>query len=269
MVKKIISAALFLTALNSGGITLPECGRVVGHEMDLWEFTSANPSPRQVDEVLKSPLKFVKISLQHMKDGNWAVDHSDQTGMTTPSGEIILVNYANMTLDDFQRYKAKGYSFDLYLLADYIKRDHDRLCWMLSPKESPDDSLVQKLIELNAQDRTVILTYGLPDVKFLATYPLSDKLHYAGRVSTSLADLDAYKPYLSNLWAMEIDPTSSTQNMIVAAHNLGLKAYVDSMTYSKTYEIFGTACKKVFDMGVDYTQTNRALQCIREMGFKP
>ena len=140
--------------------------------MDLWEFLSLAPSPEQVDRVLKSPLQFVKISLQHMKDGNWAVSHPDQVWMTTANGDRIPLKFADLTLKEVQHYQSlPGYSLPVYLLEDYINRDQSRLCWMLSPKQSPDDTLVKKLMELNVQDRTVILTYGLPDVQFLESYP--------------------------------------------------------------------------------------------------
>ncbi|RPJ74896.1 MAG: hypothetical protein EHM20_09840, partial [Alphaproteobacteria bacterium] len=65
----IIAMALASYNLSAAGLALSDCGVVVGHEMGLWEFLSIPPNPRQVERVLKSELKFVKISLRKLKDG--------------------------------------------------------------------------------------------------------------------------------------------------------------------------------------------------------
>jgi len=262
---------IFAAQAATAAVTLEQCGKVIGHEMGLWEFFALNPGPEQVTRVLKSPLNFIKISLQQLKDGSWVVYHDDSIYIYDDQNNAINIQFNQVTWAEIEDYKSRpGYFVPIYRLKDYVDRDpQGKLCWMFSPKESPDVNFVNDLIELGISDRSVILTYGLSDVINLSAYPESDHLHFAGRVSTDEKALAAYAPYLNRLWAMEIDPTSDTQNMVNLTHQMGIKAYVDSMRYSWNYELFGTACKTVFDMGVDYSQSNRPLQCIDEYRLGP
>ena len=50
------------------------------------------------------------------------------------------------------------------------------------------------------------------------------KLHFAGRVRDNPADIAAYAPYVSNLWAIEIDPTSHTPSMVQLVQKQGFKS---------------------------------------------
>lgn len=262
-------AALFTLSLpyaSHAAVTLENCGNVIGHEMGLWEFFALIPGPDQVTSVLKSPLNFVKISFQQLKDGSWVVYHDDSVYIYDDNNNAIYIKFNEVTWAEIEDYKSRpGYFVPIYRLKDYTDRDPEgKLCWYFSPKESPDANFVSDLVTLGIADRSVILTYGLNDVIHLSSYPDSYHLHFNGRVSSNPKDLDGYIPYIHRLFAMEIDPTSSTQEMVKLTHQMGLKAYVDSMRYSWNYELFGTACKTVFNMGVDYTQTNRPLQCINE-----
>lgn len=254
--------------VSAAEITLNDCGAVIGHEMGLWEFFSYPPNPEQVDRVLKSDLKFVKISLRKLKDGVWVVNHdADVTiSRTGEKKEKILLN--QLTWKDVENLKSNPYSkIPIYRLEEYIQRDQKQLCWMLSPKDATDKNLVDLIVSLNLQHRSVLLTYGLTDAIFYSSFPKDLGLNFAGRVVSSEDQLEGYSPYLSRLWAMELDPTPRAKEMIIAIHKLGLRAYLDSMRYSKTYEIFGSACSKVFAMGADITQTNRPLACIKKMGL--
>lgn len=249
-------------------ITLKDCGVVVGHEMGLWEFFSFPPGPDQVDRVLKTDLKFVKISLRKLKDGTWVVNHDADLTIhpyPVPSKKILL---DQLNWDDVKKLKANPYSrIPIYRLEDYIQRDQGHLCWMFSPKVNPDENLIKLIMKLKIQHRSVLLSGGFSDVKFYASFPEEFGLNFAGRVGDSEKELDDFRPYFSRLWAMEINPTPRAKEMIAAAQREGLKAYLDSMRYSLSYELFGTSCQKVFDMGADITQTNRPLACIKKMGF--
>lgn len=260
--------AFFVHAEEKPALTLSDCGVVVGHEMGLWEFFQTIPSPEQVDRVLKSKLKFVKISLRKLKDGVWVVHHDADITIYPSKNEKEKVLLDQLTWDDVEHLKSNPEAnIPIYRLEEYIQRDQGRLCWMFSPKVQPDENLVRLVMKLKIEHRAVLLTGGLSDVGFYSSFPEEYGLHFAGRIGDRAEDLDGYKPYLSRLWAMEIDPTPKAKDMIEATHKLGLKAYLDSMRYSKTYEVFGTSCKEVFSMGADITQTNRPLACIKKMGF--
>jgi hypothetical protein len=262
----ISGLSLFIQSASGSDIRLEECGKVIGHEMGMWEFLSVEPSPKQVDRVLRSQLKFVKVSLQKLKDGVWVVDHN-------PTHKIILkhklkqVRYTDLTWADIERFKATPGSFvPLYRLSDYIERDEGQLCWMFSPKVQIDESLIDEMKTLGIVDRSVILTGGLTDVQWLAELPKADDIHFAGRINDP-SQIESYAPYLSRLWAMEIDGNKSMQTSIDLVHQAGVLAYVDSMGHSWNYEFLRTACRKVFNMNADFTQTNRPLQCMDLMGF--
>ena len=252
---------------QADSVTLKDCGRVVGHEMGLWEFFSPTPGPHQVDRVLRSKLKFVKISLQKLKDGTWVVNHDPDTTIYPISDEPIRLHLDQITWNDVDAWKASGAYVPIYRLHEYIDRDHGKLCWMFSPKEAPNDALVDEIVSLGIQNRSVILTGGFSDVNLLLHYPEDYHLNFAGRVGSDERELIPYQPILNRLWAMEVDPTKQSAEMIQAVKSLGIPAYIDSMRFSWNYELFGTACKKVFRMGADYTQTNRPLQCKRKMGL--
>lgn len=273
--KMLIAAALIVLitvfqaqAQEKSALTLHDCGVVVGHEMGLWEFFSAIPGPKQVDRVLKTNLKFVKISLRKLKDGIWVVNHDADITIYPSKDERKKVILDQLTWSDVQQLKSNAEAnIPIYRLEDYIARDQGRLCWMFSPKVQPDENLVKLLMKLEIEHRSVLLTGGLSDVEFYSSFPEDYGLNFAGRVGDKEEELEGYKPYLSRLWAMEINPTPKAKEMIVATHQLGLKAYLDSMRYSKTYEFFGSSCREVFKMGADITQTNRPLACIKKMGF--
>jgi hypothetical protein len=264
----VVFFCLFVLVVPFEGraLTLADCGTIVGHEMGLWEFFSTYPSPRQVDRVLKSKLKFVKISLRQLKDGEWVVSH-DPTVSIYPGldGQAVKVTLQDISWQDVENWRAiPGAFIPIYRLRDYIARDQGRLCWMFSPKVNPDPQLVNEILELGIQDRAVLLTGGLSDVQFYSSFPREYNLHFAGRVGDQEQDLAAYQPYVDRLWAMEIDPTKNAPRMIELTHQMNLPAYVDSMRYSWNYELLGTACKKVFKMGAQITQTNRPLQCMHQ-----
>lgn len=263
----VLSTAIILAGQTySNELTLNDCGVVIGHEMGLWEFFDPIPNPRQVDRVLRSNLNFFKISLRKLKDGIWVVHHdADVTIYPTPfTNKKVMLD--QLTWNDVQALKADPLSrIPIYRLEEYLEKDKGKLCWMLTPKVLPDDNLVQLILKYKIEHRS-ILTGGITEVQFLATYPEELGLNFSGRVHTTEAELDAFVPYLNRLWAMEIDPTPNTKPIIDAVHKLGLKAYVDSMRYSKSYELLGTACEKVFKMGADITQSNRPGACKRKMG---
>ncbi len=248
---------------RSAGLTLADCGRVVGHEMGLLEFSPLSPSPRQVDKVLASPLKFVKISLRRTKDGVWVVGHDPGT-MITVENRPVFVNLADVTWDQIREYRDDpGNNVSIFRLSEYLSRDKGRLCWMFSPKVPEDSALISELRKYNAIGRSVILS---GDTQWLARAHETDGVNYAGRVNS----MPALKALLSQrlpMWAIEIDKEADTPEMIRAVKAAGYKAYADSMDYGWPAELFGTACRKVFDMGVDYTQSNRPLACMREMGW--
>lgn len=256
--------------LSAADLTLQDCGVVVGHEMGLWEFFSPIPNPQQVDRVLKTNLVFVKISLRKLKDGTWVVHHDPDLTIYPTAGESKKISLDQLTWEDVQRLKAVPQSkIPIYRLEEYIERDQGRLCWMFSPKVTPDENLVKLIMKLGIEHRSVLLTGGLADVQFYSSFPINFGLNFAGRVGDKEEELEGYKPYLSRLWAMEVNPTPRAKEMIWATHQLGLKAYLDSMRYSKSYELFGSSCHKVFAMGADITQSNRPLACIKEMGLNP
>ena len=265
--QSILTLALLLSFLPineglAGTLTLKDCGVVIGHEMGGWDFFSPIRNPKQVDQVLKTELKFVKVSLRKLKDGIWVVNHDPDITVDDGEGNGKKVILNQLTWQELQQLH-----LPVYRLEDYIQKDQGRLCWMFTPKVPPDENLVKLLMNLGIQHRSVFTTSGLSDVQFLASFPEEYGLNYAGRVSDKDNQLEAYKPFLTRLWAMEIDPTPKTKEMILAVHHLGLKAYVDSMRYSKTYELFGSSCHKVFRMGADITQTNRPLDCLKKMGL--
>jgi glycerophosphoryl diester phosphodiesterase len=263
----IFSLLFLATTANAKALTLRDCGAVVGHEMGLWEFFTPTPNPHQVERALKSDLNFFKVSLRKLKDGVWVVHHDPSIAIyptLTTSKRVIL---DQLTWKDVEELKADPIArIPIYRLEEYLEKDQGRLCWMFTPKVSPDNNLVQILLKYNIAHRSILTTGGLTDVKFLASYPEELGLNFAGRVGSSENELEAFGPYLRRLWAMEIDPTPRTKPMIDAVHNLGLRAYVDSMRFSKSYEFLGSACNKVFAMGADITQTNRPGDCKKKMG---
>ena len=255
------------TVTTANELTLNNCGTIVGHEMGGWEFFAPIPSPNQVKRVLRSNLKFVKISLRKLKDGTWVVHHDDDIAIYSSPLTNKKVLLSQLTWLDVQRLKRNPLAtVPIYRLEEYIQIDQKRLCWMLTPKNPPDDNLVKLILKLDIQDRSVFTTGGVTEVAFLASYPEEFGLNFAGRVGATEDALETYRPYLHRLWAMEVDPTPRSKEMIDAVHNLGLRAYLDSMRFSKSYELFGSSCHKVFAMGADITQTNRALACIKKMG---
>lgn len=264
----IFFSSIATHADTAAELTLKDCGAVIGHEMGLWEFFSYPPGPHQVDRVVKSKLNFVKISLQKLKDGVWVVNHDPEVTIYPESANSVRIRLDQITSTEVENLKKiSDAKIPIYRLDEYLQRDEGKLCWMLTTKVQPDQSLVKLILDLGIQERIVFLTKDLSDVKFYSSFPEENRLHFAGRVGNDPAELQVYSPYIERLWAMEIDPTPNAKNMIDAVHQLGLKAYLDSMRFSKTYEFFGTACKKVFQMGADYTQTNRPLECIKEKAF--
>ncbi len=264
----MIFAVFFLHQHFAQALDLSNCGRVIGHEMGLWEFFASPPGPEQVDRVLKSELKFVKISLRKLKDGIWVVNHDDAKTIYPSPGESKIVHLSQLTWTEVQEMKKlPGAVIPIYPLQDYINRDHGGLCWMFSPKVPIDANLISEILRLQISQRSVLLTTSLSEVEFLTSLPVEDNLHFTGRVGSHVQELDAFKAYLGKLWAIEIDPTQQAAALTSVAHTLGFKAYTDSMRYSWNYEFIHTACSKVFAMGSDYSQTNRPLQCLHEMGF--
>ena len=248
-------------------LNLNDCGVIIGHEMGGWEFFSPTPNPKQVDRVLETDLKFVKISLRKLKDGTWVVHHNPDLRIYPTPDTNKKISLDQVTWEDVQKLKAQPFSkIPIYRLEEYIQRDQGRLCWMFTPKVSPDENLVKLILKLGIQHRSIFTTSGVAEVAFLASFPEEYGVNFAGRVGASEDALEAYRPYLSRLWAMELDPTPNAPAMINAIHKLGLRAYLDSMRYSKTYEFLGSACHKVFAMGANITQTNRPQACIKKMG---
>lgn len=255
------------TCVFADELTLNDCGVIIGHEMGGWEFFSPIPNPKQVDRVLATDLKFVKISLRKLKDGTWVVHHGPKATVYSTPVTNKKIALDQITWEEVKKLNANPLAkIPIYRLEEYIQRDQGRLCWMLTPKVSPDENLVKLILKLGIQHRSIFTTYGVSEVAFLASFPEEYGLNFAGRVGANEAALEAYGPYLSRLWAMELDPTPNAPAIINAIHKLGLRAYLDSMRYSKTYEFLGSACHKVFAMGADITQTNRAQACIKKMG---
>lgn len=264
----IVHLSILINDLAAGTVSLNDCGVVIGHEMGGWEFFSLRRKPKQVDRVLKTDLKFVKISIRKLKDGTWVVNHDPDVTIYPVPGEAQKVFLDQLTWPEVEKLKSLPQSkIPIYRLEEFIQRDQGRLCWMLTPKVSPDKNLVNLLMNQGIQNRAVLTTGGLAEVEFLASFPEEFGLNFTGRVSDNKEQLEGYKPYFSRLWAMELDPTPRAKEMIEAIHKLGLKAYLDSMRYSKSYELFGTSCHKVFDMGADITQSNRPLACIKKMSL--
>jgi glycerophosphoryl diester phosphodiesterase len=263
----ILPLLVLANTANAEELTLRDCGAVIGHEMGLWEFFTPTPNPHQVERALKSDLKFFKVSLRKLKDGVWVVHHDLSIAIYPTLTTNKSVNLDQITWKDVEELKADPIArIPIYRLEEYLEKDQGRLCWMFTPKVSPDNNLVQILLKYNIAHRSILTTNGVSEVKFLASYPEKYGLNFAGRVGSSENELEAFGPYLRRLWAMEIDPTPRTKPMIDAVHNLGLRAYVDSMRFSKSYELFGSACEKVFTMGADITQTNRPGDCKKKMG---
>ena len=262
----VCKSALAEIGSQSISTDLSQCGPVIGHEMGMWEFFSVIPSPKQVDRVLRTDLKFVKVSLQKLKDESWVVSHNPSQIVLDGARKPHRIEFSKTTWEEIQKLRGEPHSkVPIFRLTEYIARDQGRLCWMLSPKQPINKSLIAELTEAKILQRTVLLTSHISEVQWLQSFSADQVPSYTGRVNSSAA-LNTLVGLHAPLWAIEIDKNDETPAVIQAVHDANYKAYVDSMRYSKTYEFFGTACKKVFALGADYTQTNRPLQCMRKMG---
>lgn len=254
----------FLSLSHAEDIRLEQCGRVVGHEMNLWENFQLRPSPNQVYKALESGHKFYKVSLRKTKDNVWIVNH-DADVLIKLQGELPkTVMIKDLTWPQILewRHNLNNYA-PIYRLSEYIKWDRGQLCWMLGVKDSADESFLKEVRNLNLENRTVVLTTSRPEYDLMMAHAQSAGLKWTIRVSDDGNYLRSLKPYYDNIWAVEIDPTDNIQFMIRLTKFYGLKAYVDSMRFSIDYELISSACEKVFNMGADYTQTNRAIECNR------
>ena len=264
--------ALTTTVAGAGepqpSVQLKDCGRVIGHEMGLWEFLDINPNPSQVDRVLKKRGEFYKVSLQQMKDGTWIVNHDPDRMARLGNGDVVDIVFKNTTWSDIERMQQDPMAWiPVYRLSDYVERDQGRLCWMFDMKDPVDQTLLDDLQKLGIQERTVIETNSMEEVQFLSAQSPEAGFHFSARIYSSAPMINELMPYRNQIWALEIDKSGSTSDLIKAAKQAGFSTYLDSMRYSWNYEFFGTACRTPFSLGADYTQTNRPLQCLHQMGW--
>ena len=261
--------ASFAEDISPAPITLDQCGNIIGHEMGLWEFLAIPPNPSQVDSVLETPLRFVKVSLHKLKDNTWVVNHGADAWVYVPPFDVKVMKLADLTWKDVEKMKSKTASIvPIYRLRDYTERDQGQLCWLLNTKVPLDDSLVREIKDLGTENRTVIQTSSLTEVIYLQSLPAEMGIHFTGEARTP-ANLDKLFSASDRYWAICVEQSERTKPVIDVVHQHHFRALVNAMKYNATYEFFSSACKKVFDLGADLTQTNRPLQCMRVMGILP
>lgn len=281
MVKNIRSLAVFTTlitilpftaAAESQTQELSKCKPVIAHEMGIWEFSPLSRGPHQVSLVAGSKVDFVKVSLRRLKDGIWVVAHDEGQVIKEAGRDARYLVYSKTTWDQIAALKKPGNNMvPIWTIRDYVERDPGKLCWMFSPKDTPDDSLLSQLLVLGLENRTVLLSRDNSDTEFYADRQLPEMgLAFAPRVG-SPEGLDYTLKRIHDgqwkVWAIEVDPNGHAQANINGVKAAGFKAYLDSMRYSSSYELGGTACMTPFGMGADYTQTNRPIECLKKLGM--
>lgn len=161
--------------------------------------------------------------------------------------------------------------FDVYRLDDFATHNLARLfVYMLHLESAPNRKLIRDIDDLQLDGRMVIRTRDSRDADWIDAHQGSEgAVSFTARVSTP-AELDSLLStaprYGSKLWAIEIDKSADTADMVRTVNNTRYISLVDSTPYDREREASASACAETLvAVQSNVTTTRRPLDCMSRM----
>lgn len=226
-------------------------------------FATLKPNTFEAfQEALNNQATVIEMDLHLSKDGIAVVFHNDTLNIVTDcSGPI-----GNKTFEELQD-------------CDFNWRDDVHI-----PKYEDILKWADGRIVVNAEFKEMVVIpealrlakkYNCYQWCYFQTQGDKAKYDYARDIDPKVALLFSPKNQADLEWALNLeDPNliiievdtrfDDLESVAKRIHESGRLSSMDSFDFSNSYELFGTKCKNVFELGIDIAISNKPRQCLKQ-----
>jgi len=167
--------------------------------------------------------------------------------------------------------RAFGSRFDVHRLKDFATKTlAHNFNYMLRLETDPNEQLVDEIDGLALNRRAVLKSRSMKDAAWAHDHQGHEPgIFFTGHVGTptELDQLLKMAPaYGDKLWAIQVDKSDNTAQMVKRINATQYISYVDSTPYDPQQEMSTSACAKTLvDLDSNVTTTLRPLDCLSKM----
>lgn len=227
-------------------------------------FATLKPNTLEAfQEALDNKATVIEMDLHLSKDNIVVVFHNDTLGFVTNCTGPI----GNKTFDELQDCNFSWRNDDIHIpkYEDILKWSNGRIVVNAEFKEM---SVIPEALRLAKQ-------YNCYQWCYFQTQGDKAKYDLARELDPNIALLFSPKNQADLDWALNLDDPNliiievdtrfeDLESVANQIHASGRLSSMDSFDFSHSYELFGTKCYKVFELGIDIAISNKPRQCLKQ-----